>query len=157
MERGRQSTTLDSHLCEMLASTDEPHCRLGEASHGGTYSSPRNSTTFCSSRSAKDKNETPLSVLSTLARLDMDPWQEAGRLNQLSKEEAVNDINSALGALPGRRWTASEAVRLVGLLPSRNDDAYSLEDEQLGRRIAITTIAATILGFALFAMIALIV
>jgi hypothetical protein len=89
----------------------------------------------------EEKNETPLSVLSALTRLDMDPWQEAARLTQLPKEKAITDINCALGALPGGRWTAPEAnkiaARLVELLPSRSNDASSLAEERIGRRIAI--------------------
>jgi len=41
----------------------------------------------------EEKNETPLSVLSALTRLDVDPWREAARLSQLPKEEAIKDMD----------------------------------------------------------------
>jgi hypothetical protein len=42
------------------------------------------------------EDELPLSVLSMLARQDLDPWQEAGRLAQLSKEQAINSLASKI-------------------------------------------------------------
>jgi hypothetical protein len=41
----------------------------------------------------EQENETPLSVLSALARLDVDPWQEASRLAQLPKYQAIQDLS----------------------------------------------------------------
>ena len=89
----------------------------------------------------EEKNQTPLSVLSALTRLDIDPWQEAARLTQLPKEEAIKDIRSALGALPGGRWTAGEsstiAARVVELLPSQKHHVSSIASDQIGRRIVV--------------------
>jgi hypothetical protein len=55
----------------------------------------------------EQENETPLSVLSALARLDVEPWQEAARLAQLPKDQAIQDLSSMIGELPGGRWKAS--------------------------------------------------
>jgi hypothetical protein len=44
----------------------------------------------------KDRNGTPLSVLSALARLDIDPWQEADKLSQLPGETAVQRLTSLI-------------------------------------------------------------
>jgi hypothetical protein len=89
----------------------------------------------------EQKNETPLSVLSALTRLDLDPWQEAARLTRLPKEEARRDIGCALAALPGGGWTVSEsgriAGRLVELLPSSKDDESSLAADRIGSRVAL--------------------
>jgi len=69
-----------------------------------------------------DTDEMTLSVLSVLARHDVDPWQEAARLTQLSRDQAVNSLASRIWKSNGERWSASEAsilaARLIELLPS---------------------------------------
>jgi hypothetical protein len=71
----------------------------------------------------EETNGMPLSILSALARLDMDPWQEAARLTRLPQELAARSLSLMIGELSGRRWSPSEseviAARLVQLLPSR--------------------------------------
>lgn len=68
------------------------------------------------------ENGTPLSVLSILARNDIDPWQEAARLAQMPKELAAQSVASVIERLPNGRWgppnSKAIAVRLVELLPS---------------------------------------
>jgi hypothetical protein len=70
-----------------------------------------------------ETDEMTLSVLSVLARHDVDPWQEAARLAQLSKDQAVNSLASRIWKSNSERWSASEATtlaaRLIELLPSR--------------------------------------
>lgn len=70
-----------------------------------------------------ETDEMTLSVLSVLARLDIDPWQEADRLTQLSRDEAINSLASKIWQSNSDRWSPSEAsllaVRLIELLPSR--------------------------------------
>jgi hypothetical protein len=72
----------------------------------------------------EERNEMPLSVLSALARLDVDPWQEAARLDQLPKELAAESLAEMIGDLPGGQWGPPDsrliAARLVQLLPSRD-------------------------------------
>ena len=67
-------------------------------------------------------DELPLSVLSVLARQDLDPWQEADRLAQLSREQAINSLASRIWKSNSKRWSPSEAsilaIRLIELLPS---------------------------------------
>jgi hypothetical protein len=62
-----------------------------------------------------------LSVLSALARQDIDPWTEAARLSQLPEETAVEQIIALLDALPGRIVASLDrmkvASRLCALLP----------------------------------------
>lgn len=64
-----------------------------------------------------------LSVLSVLARLDMDPWQEAGRLAKLPRTAAVEGLARSIAAMPARLWPLRDATaiaaRLVTLLPGR--------------------------------------
>ena len=69
----------------------------------------------------EDRNETPLSVLSALARLDVDPWEEAARLATLSTSDAERSLVSTLNIFPGHPQSSPEsetlAARLVALLP----------------------------------------
>lgn len=73
----------------------------------------------------KERNEMLLSVISALARLGVDPWQEVARLAQLPKELATQSLASMVEGLPCGRWAPSDsrviAARLVQLLPSRNN------------------------------------
>ncbi len=70
-----------------------------------------------------DKNGMLLSVLSALARLNIDPWQEAASLAQLPGEGALERLTSLIAALPGgpsaRRDPGTIAARLIALLPRR--------------------------------------
>ena len=72
-----------------------------------------------------EHGETPLSVLSALARQNIDAWQEAARLAQLPKDHAVNSLASTIWKSDSERWSLSEAslaaVRLVNLLPSHSE------------------------------------
>jgi len=71
-----------------------------------------------------ETNEMTLSVLSLLARQDIDPWQEANRLTQLSGAEAVNSLAARIWKSDSEQWSPSEAnmlaARLIKLLPSHN-------------------------------------
>ena len=62
-----------------------------------------------------------LSALSALARLDLDPWQEAAKLAGLPGETAIQRLASLIAALPDRPSTRQDpgtiAARLIALLP----------------------------------------
>jgi hypothetical protein len=68
-------------------------------------------------------NGHPLSVISALARLELDPWQEAVSLANLPTMAAIQRLTSLIGALPGgladHFSPAAIATRLAGLLPRR--------------------------------------
>jgi hypothetical protein len=70
-----------------------------------------------------DQNGLPLSVVSLLARLNLDPWQEAETLAALSSEAAAKRLALSLDTLtdPTLRRGNSEAtvLRLLALLPRR--------------------------------------
>lgn len=76
-----------------------------------------------------ENGETPLSVLSTLARQDVDAWQEAARLAELPKDHAVNSLASTIWKSDSARWSPSEArlvaARLIELLPSYSESRDS--------------------------------
>jgi hypothetical protein len=80
----------------------------------------------------EDRNDMPLSVLSALARLDIDPWQEAGKLAQLPGEVATQRLASLIAALPPAAWLPGHsepgtiAARLIMLLPRRSNSNIPL-------------------------------
>src|SRR3954465_7074242 len=65
----------------------------------------------------------PLTVLSALARLGFDPWQEAARLAALPRETAAGVFAVTIAMLPEGDWKASDsgaiAARLVNWLPGQ--------------------------------------
>jgi hypothetical protein len=69
----------------------------------------------------EDANGMRISVLSALARMNVDPWEEADRLAAMPKAIAEKTLLSALDRVSGRSWKSPEAVaiaaRLVRLLP----------------------------------------
>ena len=65
-----------------------------------------------------DGNGGYLSVVSALARLDLDPWAEAAKLTKLPVEIATQKLSSLLRQVPLARLEAEQiAARLVALLP----------------------------------------
>lgn len=71
-----------------------------------------------------DRNGMPLSVLSALARLDVDPWQEAARLTALPTAAATSSLAALLAARPdGMTGGGATAARLIALLPQRTGQA----------------------------------
>jgi hypothetical protein len=55
----------------------------------------------------------PLSVLSALSRLGLDPRDEAARLSHLTKEAAAEQLARIIARLSDRRWTLAEARRIA--------------------------------------------
>ena len=72
----------------------------------------------------EEKVGLPLTVLTALARLGVDPWQEAARLADLPREAAVRAFALTIAKLPAGDWKASDseaiAARLVNWLPGRS-------------------------------------
>ncbi len=69
----------------------------------------------------EDRNGTTLSVLSALARLDVDPWQETASLARMPRERATERLAALIAAAPKDLATslsaATIAARLIALLP----------------------------------------
>ncbi len=61
----------------------------------------------------------PLSVLSALSQLGLDPRDEAGRLAHLPREAAADQLARMIAGLYDRRWSASEACRIASGLVER--------------------------------------
>ena len=88
-----------------------------------------------------DLNGMPLSVVSVLARADLDPWQEAAILAALPEELATQRLTAVLAGLPERTLQrtspAGTAVRLIALLPSRTNANTRLTAQKLGATSAV--------------------
>jgi hypothetical protein len=72
---------------------------------------------------ADDPNGMPLTMISALGRLGVDPWAEAAVIHALSRESATQKVTSLLSAVkhgpaPGAA-TETLAARLVELLHSK--------------------------------------
>lgn len=61
----------------------------------------------------------PLSVLSALSRLGLDPRDEAARLAHLTKEAAADQLARMIARLYDQRWSVAEARRIAGGLIER--------------------------------------
>ena len=72
----------------------------------------------------EEKVGLPLTVLTALSRLGVDPWQEAARLSDLPREKAARSFAVTIAKLPECDWKASDAetiaARLVDWLPARS-------------------------------------
>jgi hypothetical protein len=64
----------------------------------------------------KDADGTPVTLLTVLARLGIDPWEEAADLAHLSREPAMQRLASRLEAMPNRPASAADTVTLVSSL-----------------------------------------
>lgn len=75
----------------------------------------------------EDANGMVLSVLSVLARLNIDPWREASKIAALPREAAIGHLAALLrkttDASCGQRDPMAMARRLVLLLPTRGQQA----------------------------------
>jgi hypothetical protein len=71
-----------------------------------------------------EANGMVLSVLSTLARRGVDPWQEAGYLAKLPRAVAIEGLARIIAAMPASPWSLQDATAtaepLVRLLPERS-------------------------------------
>ena len=70
---------------------------------------------------AEDGHGMPLSVLSALARVGLDPWQEAAALAGLPREAAIQRLTTLIAELPGGTPThpgpATNIAALIAFLP----------------------------------------
>ena len=76
-----------------------------------------------------ETDQSNLSVLSLLARQDVDPWQEAARLTNLSKAQAIQSFAATISQSKNEQWSPSEAIvlagRLIDLLPSHGPPSWA--------------------------------
>ncbi len=100
-----------------------------------------------------DRNEMLVSVVSALARLDIDPWQEAAQLARLPKAAAALRLAGLIARVPGgppaQLDGVSATARLVALLPG--------EPASKGPRLHVTGVAEPIPNYRAVALIVFIV
>ena len=76
---------------------------------------------FLGASIGEDQNGAGLTVLSALARLDVDPWQEATSLARMPRNAAVVRLNALIDALPSEPAidipAGTIAADLIALLP----------------------------------------
>jgi hypothetical protein len=90
---------------------------------------------------SEQENGMQLSVLSALARANVDPWEEAARLEAMTPGDAEWALVETLSKVPGRTWDLSEAekiaTRLVGLLQyaTRSPSSTRVETTKDGARL----------------------
>ena len=84
----------------------------------------------------EDKNGAFLTVLSVLARQNVDPWEEAADLSRLPRDSAMQKLISMITASIGQRSTTAEltavAGRVIALLPGRVGPAGRMHDASPG-------------------------
>ena len=101
-----------------------------------------------------DRNEMPLSVLSALSRLNVDPWREAAELSELPKGVATQRLASLIARLPGGRWPLADsraiADRLIQLLPHRGSSVPSVMNTRglHGMNVSTIVLICAALGIA---------
>ena len=61
----------------------------------------------------EERNGIPLSMISALTQLDLDPWDEAGRLSSMARQEAVERLSDLILRLPGMHRPSSEAQQIA--------------------------------------------
>ena len=96
-------------------------------------------------------NGMQLSVLSALARMNVDPWEEAARLATMSPGEAEWTLVATLSKVPERTWSLSEsegiAKRLVQRLPHARYPAPNVGTEVKRDRARLINYWLMWLGF----------
>jgi hypothetical protein len=106
-------------------------------------------------------NEMPLSVLSALARLNVDPWAEAAELSELPRDTAAQKLASLIAQLPVGRWARADsraiADRLIELLPRRSSSKVPLAEEARSLPWMTRAPALRILIYAALGVAALII
>jgi hypothetical protein len=96
-----------------------------------------------------DMKEMPLSVLSALSRLDLDPWKEAAQLSELPTDTAAERLVTLIARLPRGRWAQADvgaiADRLIALLPRLSSSSEPLAGKAQGLREKTGSAVARIL------------
>ncbi|MGB9153006.1 MAG: hypothetical protein WCD70_07955, partial [Alphaproteobacteria bacterium] len=101
----------------------------------------------------EEKNGMSLSVLSALARRQIDPWEEAALLADLPEQTAADRLAALIGPQPAEPVADIEmiAARLITLLPRKIPEPL-IDDVPPGNRIFSTLCIFLYLVIMLFAM-----
>jgi hypothetical protein len=115
---------------------------------------------FLSAPISEDRNGMTLSVLSALARLDVDPWREATSLARMPREAAARRLTALIDALPREPTSGvpsqTSVAALVALLPKgKTPNARPSNSEIPEAGLQQTHILLALSAFAIMALIAL--
>lgn len=67
----------------------------------------------------EDRTGNPVTVLSTFARLGLDPWEEASDLSKLTPDQARQRLGTLLARFRDVAGSGSTTQRLIDLLPRK--------------------------------------
>ena len=107
----------------------------------------------------EDRNGMRLSVLSALARLELDPWREAAQFVKLPTEAATRRLASLISQLPDGVPRQSDlglvAARLIALLPHRVPVSIAVPTTRprIGRIFNLRTVLCVLIAILLLALI----
>ncbi len=117
---------------------------------------------FLYSPVSEDSDQMPVSVLSALARKDIDPWEEAAQLSQMPRASAIARLTTMIspaGSDSSVRTRAKlTAARLIELLPNPpllgvplpdGIDFPKLHYDRL-KVVALMTVAVVLIALAVF-------
>ena len=113
---------------------------------------------FLGASIGEDRNGTGLSVLSALARLDVDPWKEATSLARMPREAAAVRLTELIEALPLAPASAipsrMSAANLVALLPKgKAVDVHSSDSPFAATGLRETRVLMALGGFAIMMLV----
>jgi len=108
----------------------------------------------------EDGNGLPLSVVSALARMDLDPWQEAATLAGLPADTAARKLATIFSVLPdqllGGQDRDTVAARLIALLPRSRSSRVGSPATQTGVRAMINSwLGTSVLLLAIYMLVLL--
>jgi hypothetical protein len=112
--------------------------------HSATVLSARSEfDAFLFAHIGEEKNGMLLSVLSALARLDLDPWREAAELARMPQQTARQRLTSLIEALPKQPPPRPEpetiSARLIALLPRAASPSVASSDKLPGAGAALNS------------------
>ena len=88
---------------------------------------------FLFSAVGDERNGIPLSIISMLTRLGLDPWNEAARLSSLNQQEAVEQLARLIAEVPGASRTLEEARQISSELVERLPKFDTAETQKIKR------------------------
>ncbi len=105
---------------------------------------------FLTAPAGDDPGGRAVSVLSVLARLGVDPWEEAASLSRMAPERArqhLADLMQRQGDLVGVPGTLAARTRhLIGLLPGAPSEATARTRRDADPRPGLATIVAVVIA-----------
>ncbi|HEV8015634.1 MAG TPA: hypothetical protein VGP48_08875 [Stellaceae bacterium] len=104
----------------------------------------------------EEGNGMVLTTLSALARIGVDPWDEAARLSELPTETATKRLASVISGIPHSQWPESSVgdivARLIALLPGKQAAVVQQPATVHAKRVPPAAIAMVLFIFLVNAL-----